>query len=272
MVETYSPHSIFTPDSTTSSTPSSMNTSVESPRLLVIDDEAAVLRLLKSILTRANYRVTTCGGAEEALRILSQGAQFDCIVTDAMMPAMNGYELVRAVSHNGNTSEVPVIMLTRKSDRNDVKKAMVAGVNDYVLKPIDEHLLLDKIGACLKNHMSQVRLREVQIHGTEAHAQASFQLRLTAIRETGMTLRLPFEIPAEHLEDAVVELATPIFPEIGIAMPFLRQVRSRRLPAEEIGALTGFPIEVEFAFIGMEEVKLKKVRAWLQRQEILRKK
>jgi CheY-like chemotaxis protein len=273
MVETTPSNSTYAPDQQNGKqTGNPIGTSVESPRLLVVDDEGAVLRLLKSILVRANYRVTACQGAEEALRILSQGAQFECIVTDAMMPAMNGYELVRAVRHNGNTAEIPVIMLTRKSDRNDVKKAMVAGVNDYVLKPIDEHLLLDKIGACLKNRMSQIRLREIQIHGAEAHVQANFQLRLTAIRETGMTLRLPFEIPAEHLEDTVVGLATPIFPDIGIPVPFLRQVRARRLSPDEIGALTGFPIEVEFAFIGMEEASLKKVRAWLQRQEILRKK
>lgn len=261
-----------TPFTTSNASPNSLATSVETPRLLVVDDESAVLRLLKAILVRANYRVTTCQGAEEALRILSQGAQFDCIVTDAMMPVMNGYELVRAVRINNAIADIPVIMLTRKSDRSDVKKAMVAGVNDYVLKPIDEHLLLDKISSCLKNRRTQVRLREILIHGTEAHAQASFQLRLTSIRETGMTLRLPFEIPAEHLEDAAIRIATPIFPEMGIPVPFLRQIRSRRIPADEIGALTEFPIEVEFTFVGMEEVNLKKIRAWLQRQEILRKK
>jgi CheY-like chemotaxis protein len=247
-------------------------TSVETPRLLVVDDEVAALRLLRTILVRANYRVTTCQGAEEALRLLSQGAQFDCVVTDAMMPVMNGYDLVRAVRYNTNTSDVPVIMLTRKSDRNDVKKAMVAGVNDYVLKPIDEHLLLDKISICLKNRKGAVKLREVLVHGAEAHAQATFDLRLTTMRETGMTLRLPFEIPTEYLEDAVLRIATPIFPEIGIPIPFLRQVRVRRIPVEEIGVLVDFPIEVEFAFIGTEEAHLKKIRAWLQRQEILRKK
>lgn len=269
MVEAGTFNSPFT---TNTGSPNALATSMESPRLLVVDDESAVLRLLRAILVRANYRVTICQGAEEALRILSQGSQFDCIVTDAMMPAMNGYELVRAVRINASIADLPIIMLTRKSDRNDVKKAMVAGVNDYVLKPIDEHLLLDKISICLKNRTTQVRLREVQIHGAEARAQATFQLRLTAIRETGMTMRLPFEIPAEQLEDAAIRMATPIFPEIGIPMPFLRQVRSRRIPADEIGALTEFPIEVEFAFVGMEEVNLKKIRAWLQRQEILRKK
>jgi CheY-like chemotaxis protein len=235
-------------------------------RVLLVDDDAAVLRLLKSMLTKANYRVTTCQGAAEALRLLSQGTEFDCMVTDAMMPVMTGYELVRTLKSNASYRDIPVLMLTRKSDRSDVKKAVEAGVNDYILKPIDEFLLLDKISNCLR--VKNPATREVLLHGPEGKTDAVFDARITAVRESGFTTRFPIPLT----EGAPVRFGTPIFKEMGIPVPLLKQTRCEYLPQKDVATFADIPYEIDFSFVGVEEIHLKKIRAWLQKQEILRKK
>src|SRR6185312_14457496 len=96
---------------------------------------------------------------EDALRLLSQ-KKFDLVITDAMMPKMTGLDLVRTIRRNPSFQHLPILMLTRKSDRSDVQKALEAGITDYVLKPIDEHLLLDKVTLSLKDDEDGGRLRE----------------------------------------------------------------------------------------------------------------
>jgi CheY-like chemotaxis protein len=241
------------------------------PRLLVVDDEAAVLRLLKIMLARANYQVTTCQDAAEALRLMSQGAQFDCLVTDAMMPSMTGYELVRTLRNNSSYPDIPVLMLTRRSDRSDVKRAVDAGVTDYVLKPIDEMLLLDKIGTCLKTHQGtgvSRGLREVLIHNADTVSEAAFEVRIVSVRESGMLTRFPIKIN----EVSGMKLGAAIFKDIGIPVPYLKLMRSDYLPQKDVPTFSDYPYETEFSFAGIEEQHLKKIRAWLQKQEILRKK
>lgn len=239
----------------------------ESKRLLVVDDEPSILKLLKVLLTRAKYQVATCASGDEALRALSQG-QFDLMITDAIMPAMTGFELVRALRRNPTFQELPILMLTRKNDRSDVKQALEAGVTDYVLKPIDEHLLMDKVELSLKSLNSNHRLREVPIHGPDSRAVAHFDIRVISMRESGMVLRLPFSVPS----DPVLRIDAPLFKHVGIAAPFLKMTSCELKYAKDVPDLADLPYEAEFTFIGIPESDLKKIRTWLQKQEIQRKK
>jgi DNA-binding response OmpR family regulator len=240
----------------------------EEAKLLVIDDEESVLKLLKALLTRAKYRVSICNNGNDALKLLSQ-SQFDLMITDAMMPNMTGFELVKTIRANTSFHQLPILMLTRKNDRNDVKAALDAGVTDYVIKPIDEQLLIDKVEMSLKSRTSQNRLRDVAVHGTEALATANIQVRLISVRETGLTARFPIDIP----QGTPFRLDTQVFKDIGITPPFMRinavQMKDDR---EKNQTFAGFPFEVELTFIGTNETDLKKIRAWLTKQEIQRKK
>jgi CheY-like chemotaxis protein len=235
-------------------------------RLLLVDDDVSVLKLLKNILARANYSVTTCQGASEALSLLDKGAEFDCMVTDAVMPVMTGYDFVRTLKGNASYRDIPVLMLTRKSDRDDVKKAVEAGVSDYILKPVDEFLLLDKISNCLR--LKNPQTREVLLHGADAKTDALLDARIIAVRESGFTTRFPIALP----DGAPIRFGTPIFKEMGIPVPMLKQTRCEHLPQKDVQTFADLPYEIDFSFVGVEEIHLKKIRAWLQKQEILRKK
>jgi len=102
------------------------------------------------ILTRAKYRVELCSTAKDALLALSK-TPFDLVITDAMMPEMSGYDLAKAIRTQKAFQVLPILMLTGKKNRQDIKKALNAGVTDYVMKPVDEPLLLEKLKTLLRD-------------------------------------------------------------------------------------------------------------------------
>jgi two-component system chemotaxis response regulator CheY len=237
-------------------------------KLLVVDDEDSVLKLLKTLLTRANYRVNTCSTGSDALKLLSQSS-YDLMITDAMMPKMTGVELVKTVRANPSLQQLPILMLTRKNDRNDVKTALQAGVTDYVIKPIDEQLLIDKVELSLKNRSAQNRLRDVAVHGADTHASANIDIRVISVRETGITARFPISLPLE----TPFRLETPIFKEIGIVPPLMKiSVGENKDAGSDHQMFADYPFEMLLTFVGINESDLKKIRAWMTRQEIQRKK
>lgn len=240
----------------------------ETKRLLVVDDELSITKLLKALLTRAKYQVVTCNSGDEALRSLAQGKAFDLLITDSIMPVMSGIDLVKTVRGNPTFQEIPILMLTRKGERADVQNALEAGVTDYVLKPIDEHLLIDKVAHTLKKHDDVNRLREVAIHGADSIARIHLDVRIVSLRETGMVIRFHIDPPAEKL----FVLDAPIFKKIGIPTPILRMSSCTHHASQSSQEFKDFPYEAEFAFQGIGEKDLKKIRAWLQNQEIQRKK
>jgi DNA-binding response OmpR family regulator len=119
-------------------------------RVLVVDDEPAILQFLNVLLTRSGCKVTMAESAVEARKMLDQDPKgFDCVITDAIMPEVTGYDFVTALRSDPKFVALPILMLTRKRHRKDVKLAVEAGVTDYVLKPIDDALLLEKLKICV---------------------------------------------------------------------------------------------------------------------------
>jgi CheY-like chemotaxis protein len=230
-------------------------------KILVADDEPAVSKMLKLILERKGYEVSTVLNGKEALDKLKTDA-FDCLVTDALMPVLSGFDLTRAIRNDPKDSAIPVIMLTRKRHQVDVRQALDAGVNDYVIKPVDEQLLLDKIEACLKKSAAKRQLFEASL--VQAAAELLLRSEITALSESGMTLLVPLELP----RDFSCESSSPLFEEIGIRPPLMTLVSCGRA-AEAKRNLT---YEARFSFAGVAEPDLMKIRTWLQKEAIRRRK
>ena len=245
------------------STPASENGKA---RLLVVDDEPAVLKLVKAMLTRAQYRVLTCGSGTEALKMLDE-MDFDCVITDAVMPLMTGYDLVKAIRRHPSLASLPVLMLTRKRHRQDVKRAVEVGVSDYVLKPIDEHLLLDKVELCLTKGLGQRHIFELSVAGSQSQGSMSLAVEIISISETDIAIRVPLQLTPDYN----FQFNLGIFAEIGINMPYLKFLKCDPASvdfadAKELG------YEARFAFVGVPEADLKKIRNWLQKEMIRRRK
>jgi two-component system chemotaxis response regulator CheY len=232
-----------------------------------VDDEASILKLVKAILTKAGYDVATCGSATDALRLLA-ASDFDGVITDAVMPVMSGYDLVKTLRGNARFRDVPILMLTRKRQPEDVKKALNAGVNDYVLKPIDPTLLVDKVNLCVSQGKGARQVFEAPVDESQARAEVVFGARIMTVSEAGLVARLP--VP---LQDGLAfHLSAPVFNEIGIAPPLLKLQDCQEDRHDGVPGFKTLPYIVRLAFVGLAESELMKIRTWAQRQDIRRRK
>lgn len=120
-----------------------------SKRILVVDDEAKLLRAVAVTLREEGYEVATARSGEEALVALSASVP-DLIVSDIRMPRMDGYQLARALRSNPRTELIPVVFLTAKGERKDRIAGIRAGVDAYLVKPFDPEELLTVIANLLR--------------------------------------------------------------------------------------------------------------------------
>lgn len=104
--------------------------------LLVVDDDPVNLQVLKGIFSEFPYRVHAASSAREALECLN-AEPWDLLIADVMMPQMSGYELARIVRERFNVSELPILLLTARSQPEDIYAGFLSGANDYVVKPVD---------------------------------------------------------------------------------------------------------------------------------------
>ena len=113
-------------------------------RILVVEDERDMNRLIVKMLTKAGYSVDGCFDGEEALDHLL-GAEYDAILLDVMMPKLDGYSLLQRLRAQG--SETPVLLLTARDAVEDRVKGLDLGADDYLVKPFDFDELLARIRA-----------------------------------------------------------------------------------------------------------------------------
>lgn len=124
-----------------------MNTVVPEALVLIVEDDAALLRGLKDNFTSHGFRVRTCSDGEEAFRAITQDAP-DLVLLDIMLPKLNGYEVCRAVRQRGQT--MPIIMLTAKGQEEDIVRGLELGADDYVTKPFGIRELVARVKAFLR--------------------------------------------------------------------------------------------------------------------------
>ena len=116
-------------------------------QILVVDDDKNIRRLFQAMLEDAGYGVHTAANGEEALAVMDR--EFvDLVVLDVMMPKMDGYEFTKTLRENRN--ELPILMVSAKQLPQDKKKGFLAGIDDYMTKPIDEEEMLLRIRALLR--------------------------------------------------------------------------------------------------------------------------
>ncbi|KTD86787.1 hybrid sensor histidine kinase/response regulator [Paenibacillus etheri] len=104
--------------------------------LLVVDDDPVNLNVLKGILENEPYLITTVNSAQEALDWLDKKS-WDLLISDVMMPHMSGYELTQKIRARYSLYELPVLLLTARSQPEDIYTGFYSGANDYVTKPVD---------------------------------------------------------------------------------------------------------------------------------------
>jgi len=121
----------------------------DKPRVLVVDDEENILRLMEAMLPPLGYEVAVARDGDEALRKVGE-IQPDVILLDVMMPKMGGFEVARRLKENDETKTIPIVMVTALSEVKDRVKALEAGADDFLSKPIDKTELTARLNSLLK--------------------------------------------------------------------------------------------------------------------------
>jgi two-component system chemotaxis response regulator CheY len=129
---------------------------------LVVDDSRATRAFLRKRLEHLGFGVVEAGDGTEALDRLEEDQAFDLALVDWNMPQMDGLDLVKAMRADRRFTEVPVMMITAESDPANMVRALMAGADEYAMKPIDAEALKDKLSlmGVLPEAGSQHSLRE----------------------------------------------------------------------------------------------------------------
>jgi putative nucleotidyltransferase with HDIG domain len=161
-------------------------------RILVVDDEAPVRGIVSALLEHCGYRTWQAGGADEATDILSQDPGFELVLSDIMMPGINGLTLLDRI--RGNHPRLPIIMFTAVHDVHVATDAFRRGAFDYLLKPFQraqlqstverglEHSRHMKQNAAYREHLEEViSARTGRLHTTMAELEHSYDITIQAM-------------------------------------------------------------------------------------------
>ena len=116
-------------------------------KILVVDDETRMRKLVKDFLTRENYIVKEAADGEEAIDIFFEDNDIDLVILDVMMPKMDGWEVCKEIRQ---FSKVPIIMLTAKGEESDELLGFDLGVDEYISKPFSPKILVARVNAILR--------------------------------------------------------------------------------------------------------------------------
>lgn len=133
---------------------------MESLKILVVDDESRMRKLVRDFLVKSNYTVIEAQDGAEALDLFFEQNDIALIILDVMMPKMDGWQVCREIREY---SKVPIIMLTAKSDERDELQGFELGVDEYISKPFSPKILVARVEAILRrtNQSSREEILEV---------------------------------------------------------------------------------------------------------------
>lgn len=120
---------------------------MEKLKILVVDDESRMRKLVRDFLVKQNYEVLEAGDGEEALDVFFEHKDIALVLLDVMMPRMDGWQVCREIRRY---SKIPIIMLTAKGDEQDELQGFDLGVDEYITKPFSPKILVARVEAILR--------------------------------------------------------------------------------------------------------------------------
>jgi YesN/AraC family two-component response regulator len=218
-------------------------------RVLVVDDDVEIGEYITQELG-AYYRITAVTNAREALRLLlgsEPEKQFDLVVSDVMMPEMDGFTMLRMIKTNMNISHIPVVMLTSKSDVANRLEGLEKGADAFLAKPFD----MDELHVTINNLISKNLRLKGKYSGVQ---QQKDKVVETAVKGNDeMLMERVMKVLNEHMSDSDFSVET-LCTEVGISRAQLHR---------KMKALTGLPVS-EF----IRNIRLEQAVRLLKEQKI----
>lgn len=174
---------------------------MEKLKILVVDDESRMRKLVRDFLVKKNYEVLEAGDGEEAVDVFFEQKDIALIILDVMMPKMDGWQVCREIR---NYSKVPIIMLTAKGDERDELQGFDLGVDEYITKPFSPKILVARVEAILRRANLLVSEDVISVGGIELN-KAAHQVQID-----GQDIELSykeFELLAYFMENQGIALS-----------------------------------------------------------------
>ncbi len=150
-------------------------------KVLVVEDDRELLQLFCRVLEKNGYQAAGACDGRDALQKMDQ-EYFDLVISDIMMPEMDGYELVKSLRESG--SSIPVLMITAKDAFNDMRLGFQSGTDDYMVKPVNVNEMVLRVGALLRR-AQMINERRVVAGYTELYFDSM------TVNWAGRTMELP---------------------------------------------------------------------------------
>ena len=170
-------------------------------KILVVDDESRMRKLVKDFLSKKNFKVLEAADGEEAMDIFYKEKDIALIILDVMMPKMDGWEVCREIRKE---SKVPIIMLTARSDERDELLGFVLGVDEYISKPFSPKILVARVEAILRRSGQGIQEDTLEAGGIVIDKAA----HIATVNGTPMELSFKeFELLTYFLENQGIALS-----------------------------------------------------------------
>ena len=220
-------------------------------RILLIEDDIAISRLLKEGLEDESYAVDVAHDGSEGYRT-AVADEYDVIILDIMLPGMNGYEVCRALRNDGN--KTPILMLTARDAERDIVEGLDTGADDYLAKPFSFDVLLARIRALLRR--ANEKLEEILQVGDlkldpslKKVTRASQEINLTA-KEYGVLEYLMRNkgkvLSKEQIISHVWDFDADVLPNnVELFIMFLRRKIDKPFKSKLIHTVSGFGYKLE---------------------------
>ena len=220
-------------------------------RILLIEDDIAISRLLKEGLEDESYAVDVAHDGSEGYRT-AVADEYDVIILDIMLPGMNGYEVCRALRNDGN--KTPILMLTARDAERDIVEGLDTGADDYLAKPFSFDILLARIRALLRR--PNEKLEEILQVGDlkldpslKKVTRASQEINLTA-KEYGVLEYLMRNkgkvLSKEQIISHVWDFDADVLPNnVELFIMFLRRKIDKPFKSKLIHTVSGFGYKLE---------------------------
>lgn len=219
-------------------------------RILVVDDDPDILKLAEKVLASAGHTVFV---AEDAMRAVDwlNNIEFDLLLSDANMPHYSGFELVSTIRNNEKYNNMAVAMLTGLRERRDVERAVKMGVDDYIVKPLDPLLLIQKVNSLFAKK-PPAQYPEIQLEGNQAHGIMDWPVTVQSVSELGVRIICEFALKP----GMVLDVSAEFFKTLDTEPPPMKVL------SVEIDKTTGM-YRAQLIFLGARETFLQKIRRWL---------
>ncbi len=174
---------------------------MEKLKILVVDDESRMRKLVRDFLVKQNFDVLEAGDGEEAVDIFFKEKDIALIILDVMMPKMDGWQVCREIR---KYSKVPIIMLTAKGDERDELQGFDLGVDEYITKPFSPKILVARVEAILRRSNLLTNDDVISAGGIELD-KAAHQVKIDG-QEIELSYK-EFELLAYFLENQGIALS-----------------------------------------------------------------